>query len=142
MSVGKLSIHPHGSIGLLLLAAGLAASVPAQAADAGLVVARDPVTGQLRAPTAEEARALEQAPKTESLKSSVAPAAAPVARRAANGAVGFHVGEAFMTYSVMRRNADGTMSMQCVTGAQAADKLTKAPQAATGTSHKEHDHAQ
>jgi hypothetical protein len=32
--------------------------------------------------------------------------------------------------------------MQCVTGADAADKLTKAPQSSSAPSHKEHDHVQ
>ena len=140
MSVGKLTIK-HTSLALLVFAAALAASPMTYAADAGMVVARDPATGKLRAPTAEEMQALEQAAKATPQRSPAAAVAAPVERRAANGAVGFHVGDTFMTYSVMRRNADGTMTMQCVTGAEAADKLLKAPQAARATSQKEHGHA-
>lgn len=139
MSVGNFSLK-HSGHALLLFAAAIAASPAAQAADPGAVISRDPATGQLRAPTAEEMQALEQAAKAAS-PSRMATPAAPVERRAANGAVGFHVGEQFMTYSVMRRNADGTMTMQCVTGAEAADKLVKAPRASRGTSEKEHDHA-
>ena len=139
MSVGNLSLK-QGSLALLLFAAALAASPAAQAADVGMRVVKDPVTGQLRAPTAEEFQAMqEQEAKEKTSRPAAAAAAAPmVERRAANGAVGMQLNEDFMTYSVVKRNADGTITTHCVTGAEAATKLLKAPQASTA---KEHGHA-
>ena len=84
-------------------------------------IVKDPVTGQLRAPTAEEFQAMQEQEAKEKASKPAAAAAAPmVERRAANGAVGFQLGDEFMTYSVVKRNADGTMTTHCVTGADAA----------------------
>ena len=60
--------------------------------------------------------------------------------RSAGGAIGYRLDDSFQTYSVMTRNADGTLSMQCVTGAKAAEKALRSPQSTT--TDKEHDHAQ
>lgn len=141
MSVGSLPIK-HRSLALLLAASAIALSPASQAADAAaLRVVKDPVTGQLRAPTPEEFKAMqEQEARERALTRSAAPTG-PVLRRAANGAVGYRVGEAFMSFSVAKRNADGTVTMQCVPGAEAADKLLTAPQSSTAPTDKEHGHA-
>ena len=132
------------------------ASVSAvHAAGAGMTVTKDPVTGELRTPTAEEFSTLQkQQAKDRAVKSKVNAKAAPVAskaadavdteRRADNGAIGQHVGEEFMSFSVATRKADGTTSIDCVTGADAANKLVKAPRKSTGKinkTDKEHGHA-
>ena len=120
-----------------------------------MTVTKDPVTGELRAPTAEEFSTLrKQQVRDQAVKAKVNGKAAPVAarsvdavdseRRADNGAIGQHVGEEFMSFSVATRKADGTTSIDCVTGADAANKLVKAPRsstAKTSKTDKEHGHA-
>jgi len=134
--------------------------VPAvHAAGAGMTITKDPVTGELRAPTADEFNALEkqqvkdkaaQAKANAKANGKAGPVAAKSADavdpeiRLANGAVGYQLGDEFMTYSVVTRNADGTTLIDCVTGAEAANQLVKAPQsttAKTNKSEKEHGHA-
>lgn len=138
-----------------LAVALLVASPSLHAADApGMRVFKDPETGVLRAPTAEEAKALEDKEARDNAKKSrAAPGSSartssspqlrssdPVITRSSNGAVGARVGEQFMSYSVMKRNADGTSSMVCVTGDDVAEALVNAPPSARG-SVKEHGHA-
>jgi len=140
-----------------LQAAGLAAvmsalvlsfSPAAQAADGvGMRIVRDPVTGQLRAPTADEAKAMDDAEaKARADRAAANPAGtadsrAPVEVRTSNG-VRYRVNDSFLSYSVMTRKADGTLAMQCVTGKEAAEKLVRDPKAAISTvTSEEHDHA-
>ncbi len=141
MSLGSLHIK-HGSLALLA-AAAIAASSASQAAEGagGMRVVRDTETGQLRGPTPEEFKAMQaQEAQAKRLTRQVAPTA-PVSMQHANGAVGVRPTEDTMTYSVIKRNADGTMTTQCVTGAETASKVLKAPQAATAATDKEHGHA-
>ncbi len=141
MSAGSCKTSRAHAI-LVLGFAALAVGPCAQAADAAQRVVRDAVTGELRAPTAEEFQALEAAEANARRGAPAAPREAPVARRSVHGAHGFRVGDRFMTYSVIKRNADGTTSLVCVTGEDAADRVLRAPQAATSTAaHKEADHA-
>jgi hypothetical protein len=142
-------------------AAGLAAvmsalilslSPAAQAADGvGMRIVRDPATGQLRAPTADEAKAMDEAEaKARADRAAANPAGtadtrAPAEVRTSNG-VRYRVNDSFLSYSVISRKADGTLDMQCVTGKDAAEKLVRDPKAAissvsTVSSEKEHDHA-
>ncbi len=138
-------------------AAGLAAvmsalvlslSPAAQAADGvGMRIVRDPVTGQLRAPNADEAKAMDEAEaKARADRAAANPAGtadtrAPVEVRTSNG-VRYRVNDSFLSYSVMTRKADGTLAMQCVTGKDAAEKLVRDPKAAISTvTSEEHDHA-
>jgi hypothetical protein len=144
-------------------AAGLAAvmsalilslSPAAQAADGvGMRIVRDPVTGQLRAPTADEAKAMDEAEaKARAERAAANPAGtadtrAPAEVRTSNG-VRYRVNDSFLSYSVITRKADGSLAMQCVTGKDAAEKLVHDPKAAisissvsTVSSEKEHDHA-
>ncbi|WP_296943086.1 post-PEP-CTERM-1 domain-containing protein [uncultured Massilia sp.] len=100
----------------------------------GMVVVRDPQTGKLRAPTAEEARALRaKTPRDAAIGAARAPQV--VAGRA--GARGVRLGEKSMVYDVVTRDADGKLSSQCVHGAQAAQDALHRP----SPDAKEHDHA-
>lgn len=140
-------------------AAGLAAvmsalvlslSSPAQAADGvGMRIVRDPATGQLRAPTADEAKAMDDAEaKARADRAAANPAGTPDTRapmefRQANG-VRVRVNDSFLSYSVVTRRADGSIAMQCVTGKDAAEKLVRDPKAGiaapVSSATKEHDH--
>ena len=109
---------------LAALALASAAPLAAQAAPQSVVV-RDAETGQLRAPNAEEAKALNAA-RGKAARSSLA-AASPEPRTLANGAVSMELDESTLVYSVVRRNADGTLSRFDVQGKDAAEKAAKAP---------------
>lgn len=126
--------------GLLLSGAALActtcdeqakaeAKAPAATVEAdGMVAVRDAVTGQLRAPTAEELAALQaksQAAKSTRLRAlSVAPVQAE--RMNSRGAFGFRPGPENVSYSVVTRNADGSLSSTCVQGQDQAEAIVKA----------------
>ena len=79
----------------------------------------------MRAPNAEEAKALNAA-RGKAARSSLA-AASPEPRTLANGAVSMELDESTLVYSVVRRNADGTLSRFDVQGKDAAEKAAKAP---------------
>ena len=103
-------------------------------AQSGMVVVRDPQTGELRAPTAAESRAL--APQGPSAGIS-AKAAAPAAVTHPGGARQVRLGERSLVYSVVTRGPDGKLAEQCVHGEAAADKAAHAPASAQ---QKEHSH--
>jgi hypothetical protein len=140
------------SLAAVLSVLVLAAAPAAQAADGvGLRIVRDPVSGQLRAPTPEEAQAMDaQEAKARAAKAAAAAgtakeAPAPMEFRQANGSVRYRVGDAFLSYSVVTRKADGSLDMQCVAGKDAAEKAVLDPKAAAlstpATLDQEHDHA-
>lgn len=89
----------------------------AQEQQQGMVVVRDAQTGQLRAPTPAEARAL--APKATSAMTAQGK---PSMVTHASGARQVHLGERGLVYSVVTRDADGKLAEQCVHGADAADR--------------------
>lgn len=127
MSTRVLSIGRAGA--MALMAAGAIGASPAlQAADGGMRVVKDPVTGQLRAPTAEEFKAMQDQEDKAKASQRSAPAVRTMPRRNAHGGLSHDVGERFMTYSVLKRDAAGNMTMQCVTGAEAADKAVNESQ--------------
>jgi hypothetical protein len=116
-----------------------------------MMVAIDPATGRIRPVTAEEAKTLNAMTQARAkaaakakgganrAKTSTTGAAAPdMELRSASGAIGRRVGEENMVYSVVRRNADGTASLECVTGPAAAAELVNAPQSETARSDEEH----
>ncbi len=117
---------------------------PATAIPAGLKVVRDSVTGQLRAPTSAEAQAManqDMAAMKASAKTAVGMVTGTIAPEqtvTSNGAVMLELTEDTMVYSVVQRAADGSMSMQCVTGSDAAKKLINSKSPATKQEHK-HD---
>ena|ERR1700712_871997 len=120
-----------------------AAVPPAQAQ--GMRIVRDPVTGQLRAPTAEEYQAMQaEEAKASAARKAVAPAAAaPVPVRRADGSVKLMLDESNMSYSVVTRNADGSLTEQCVTGVAEAQKALSGKKVSVvknGKNSKEHSH--
>jgi hypothetical protein len=79
----------------------------------GMVVVRDPLTGQLRAPTADELKELRaRAPATTGLAAPRPPAT--ISRR--DGARGVRLGEKSMVYEVVTRGPDGKLTSECVHG--------------------------
>ena len=112
-------------------------------------VFKDPVSGELRAPTAAEASALEAAGK--SLKAQrQAPARGLVTGRInpgqikhADGTVQQELDESSLSHTVMTRKADGALETVCVTGAEAVDAaLTgkKSVNTKAAKASREHDH--
>jgi len=115
-----------------LCAATTLAPPPAHAAGQaagpqGMVVVRDPQTGQLRAPTADEARAL-----TGSAAQRKAPAG-HVETVGPGGSRKVQLGRSALVYSVATRGPDGKLEEQCVSGEHAAHAALTHPT-------KEHRH--
>lgn len=133
-------------LGLTLSAAALTllAASHASAQDAGMKVVKDAQTGQLRAPTADEFKKMQAQENTLKsgkkkslgmLTNTEEPKLVPHRR----GGLKMELTEDTMVYSVATRNADGSFTMQCVTGADAADKAVN--QASTSTKgHEGHNH--
>jgi hypothetical protein len=120
---------------LAALFAALMMHQPAHAGgQEGMVVVRDPQTGQMRAPTAQEMQALHPLPKA-SLRAQ-APLSSLVVTKP-NGSRALRLGERGLVYSVVRRAPDGSLAEQCVQGQEAASKALAQPAPA---SHKEHSH--
>jgi hypothetical protein len=99
----------------------------------GQTVFKDPLTGQLRNPTASEAkqlnelRAAQRAAAVAERKASGAPQA-NVVNVLRNGIVQAYLDEESVSYSVVTRDADGQLALQCVTGATAAkETLSNSP---------------
>ena len=89
----------------------------AQEQQQGMVVVRDAQTGQLRAPTPAESRALApKAPSAMTARSQPSMVTHP------SGARQVRLGERGLVYSVVTRDADGKLAEQCVHGAAAADQ--------------------
>jgi hypothetical protein len=95
---------------------GLALSSGALAAD-NLAVVRDATTGELRAPTAEEAQALNTPSRSASSKGGPAQ---PLIRRHADGASSVRMTDEFATYAVAVRKANGSLQTQCFDSKDAA----------------------
>ena len=133
-----MNLRISGLATAALVALAAMASAPAlAAADAGMRAARDAKTGLVRAPTAEESRALDAAAaKVRAAKGGARVGMAsgkvnPQAVTHADGTVEQELDESTLSYSVARRNADGTIEMVCVHGKDAANKAMKAPQFAS-----------
>lgn len=127
-----------------------AAPTKAAPATSGMRMAKDPVTGEIRALTAAEAAELDA-------QDAKAKAAANVGKRRAasassegsqeftlpNGMVGMNHDESMMSYAVVTRKPDGTLDMACVQGKQAADAVVKGKKQNSSkavTAAKEHGH--
>ncbi|MFD2365852.1 choice-of-anchor J domain-containing protein [Pseudoduganella sp. GCM10020061] len=120
--------HSRAMVACGAIAISSAAFAGGQAPEGGMVVVRDPQTGQLRAPTPAEFRALTGL--ATSLQAGKVAPAAPSVRRA-DGTVRRSMGSEAMTYSVVSRDKNGKLTIECVTGEHAA-------QEAAG--EKEHGH--
>lgn len=79
----------------------------------GMRVSIDPVTRQLRAPTADEARALDRAAPSALRTTASKPVV--LSSRVA-GARGVRLGEEHMSFATVSRTADGQLQMNCVEG--------------------------
>lgn len=104
---------------LAALAAALCHMQPAAAAaqsQEGMVVVRDAQTGQLRAPTADELKALRP-----HAAASLRPQVKPALVVHPDGSRQVRIGEHGMVYSVVTRDADGKIAEHCVQGREAAD---------------------
>jgi hypothetical protein len=97
---------------------GAALCTGALAADS-LSVVRDATTGELRAPTAEEAQAL-AAPALTGRAASAKAAVQPLVRSHANGATSVRLTDEFATYAVGVRKANGSVQTQCFDSKDAA----------------------
>lgn len=98
----------------------------------GMVVVRDAQTGQLRAATPAEARALQPRTPTLATPPQESMVTGPGGRRSVK------LGERHLVYSVVTRDADGKLSDQCVHGVHAAEGALDQP--ATATKSEEHRH--
>jgi hypothetical protein len=105
--------------------AAVAASPAAHAQQEGMRAFKDPVTGQLRAPTASEAKALEAAATPRTPRGLLSGKTNPQSIRHPNGTVELELTDASTMYSVATRNADGSTGMYCVPGKEAAAKVMK-----------------
>lgn len=127
-------------IALATLLGGAAMSVAAQDNPAGarqaegMVVARDPATGQLRNATPAEVKALRAQEVQRGITRQQPPA--PVTVRA-NGTRQKHLGERGLVYSIVSRDANGKLSAQEAIGEEAANAAMKSPAPAN---QQEHDH--
>lgn len=109
----------------------------------GQTVFKDAATGQLRNPTAAQAKELNDKHAADRAAKGLArqsktrvPVGAAV--RQANGIVRGEPDEESISYSVMTRNAAGELVLQCVTGATAVNETLSTT--ASTTASKEHQH--
>ncbi|WP_310385301.1 post-PEP-CTERM-1 domain-containing protein [Roseateles sp.] len=128
-----------------LAAAFAVAIVLATAGASAATVAKDPSSGELRAPTAAEAQALSQpAAGARTSGGAVQPRGLltgkvnPQPVQHADGSVEHELDESTLSFSVATRNSDGSISQACVTGPDAAAAAMKAP---AKSSKKGHSHA-
>ncbi len=116
--------------------AALLALAPPQAASAegpqSMVVVRDAVTGELRPATPAESRALMARDPALAPQRGVG----PLTTRA-DGTRKVHLGDRRQAFSVLARDAGGTLTMQCVNTEDAANAAVQRP---APPSAGEHDH--
>ena len=140
-----LTHHPTAKQAVLPWAACAVAAISALAAPSvwaqvqGQRIAVDPQTGQLRAPELDE-----MSPGTARAAAAAAPGAARAAAASSGakrlngvqlGATGFRVDPSRMSYTVVRRGADGSISTQCVAGEAAASKALQSVAIGGGHEH-------
>ena len=125
---------PGHSLAAMLALAALSLPPSAGASgQEGMVVVRDRESGQLRAPTPAELRAL----RLQQKAMAPAPAVAPSVQRP-DGTRHLHLGERGMVYSVLTRDAAGRKIIGCTGGEQAAHAALEQP--AQGAATREHGH--
>jgi hypothetical protein len=122
---------------LAALLAAVLMHMPAHAAGQdGMVAVRDPQTGQLRAPTPAEMKALTPAPPAGI--SAKAPLSSLVVTQP-NGSRVLRLGERTLVYSVAGRAADGSLVEHCVQGEEAAAKALAQPATPTRKQELRHE---
>ena len=92
------------------------ATIQPNTAAPGMMVAKDPVTGQLRAPTPEEMAALQSASAGSKAEGKSAPALR--SQQLPNGAVVTTLDSSYDLFSVATKGADGKIQRACVPAAQ------------------------
>lgn len=117
-----LVCHLILALGPVLLAP-CAGAAPQAPAPQGLTVVRDADSGELRAPTAAELRAL-QRPATATGRQR---ADQPQLVTGARGESSVVLGERALVYSVIQRGPDGKLDQRCVSGAHAASHAITPP---------------
>ena len=134
-----------------LAAAAVFTSPAAYAVDEtpGMRVFKDPETGLLRAPTAAEAAALDAASNSmravrQAPRGLLTGKVSPGSVTYADGTVSQELDEASLSYTVLKRNPDGTTETVCVTGTDAANAVMKNRKSAgkVAKGSKEHNHDQ
>lgn len=105
---------------------------PVRPAANGMTVVRDADTGQLRAPTAEEAAALE-VPVPQSTMRGAPTKLEP--RAHANGARGSRLTDDSMSHTVMLRQPDGTLAARCFGSREEAEAAVRAASVVVKTSN-------
>jgi len=128
-------------VAALALTLGLTVSMTASAADAMRVV-RDPVTGEMRGPTAAEVAAFEKAEAQIRAGSRRTQVQQPTEICHPDGSVEMKLGEDTMMYSVVSSAADGTLSFDCLPAAEAKEFVKGKRASASKTAAKVggHDH--
>jgi hypothetical protein len=113
------------ALGASLALAQQAPQAEKKAAPKGLVVFVDPVTGKIRQPEAAEIGGLVSPPAAPG---AVAPLVEKplVMKYGPAGAVGVVLDSRFESFMVVTKKPDGTLAMDCVTGAQKADEAVAA----------------
>lgn len=123
-----------GALALPACAFQQAATAPS--AEQGMVVVRDAATGQLRAPTPAEARALQPRPTASAAAAAATP---PKIVVGPGGRRSVRLGERHMVYSVVTRDANGKLAQDCVHGTQAATNALAKPAPATKPEEQRHE---
>jgi hypothetical protein len=122
----------HAKLVMALPLAALFAAVlhaPARASDGqeGLVVVRDPQTGQLRAPTAAERKALTSGPAASLRAQAPVSSLASQVVRNPDGSKKLKLGQRGLVFEVVTRTPEGKLTEQCVQGEEAAGNALKQP---------------
>lgn len=139
MHILRFTLRSAAIAALALTGSAFAAGQDGQASQ---VVGKDPVTGKIRNATAAEAkqlnelRAADMAAQKAARKAAGAPETG-VARVQRNGIVAAHVDEESVSYSVVRRAADGKLEADCIQGKTAAEAALNNP---VTTHAEEHQH--
>jgi hypothetical protein len=122
----------RSAVAIAALALTGSAFAAGQDGQASQTVHKDPRTGQIRNATAAEAkqlndlRAADRAAQKAARLAAGAPAAG-VVRLQQNGIAAAYVDEESVSYSVVRRNADGKLEQDCIDGKTAAESALTNP---------------
>jgi hypothetical protein len=125
--MSKQALFTLSAVSALCVFATLSIQAHAAGQD-GMVVVRDPQTGKMRAPTADEMKALRAAtPPSAALtgRTQAQPQTSVVTRP--NGTRAVRVGESHKVFEIVTRGADGKLSSQCVQGEAAAQEALTHP---------------
>lgn len=141
LGLGTLALLRRAAHARGLLCAGMAAATLAMPAAAdtgqqGMIIVRDPVSGQLRAPTAAEFQELQrQAARVRASADKGAADPALQVTHKPDGTQRVLLRDKGMVYSVVTRDARGTLQRQCVDAAGAAAALER-----PATGERDHGH--